>query len=214
MKEAKPLLKKLKIYSLLDLALILPASYNDTTLSTQINPGKVHTFEATVTEVRSYNSKLIVTFALSRFDQYIQSMFFRVTPYHYQTFSMGSQHIIQGKAELYRGNLQMNQPKSIRQAGEITPKYKTVLKQEEMRGLMQTYLSEKVLIDEGLLPNEATTLMTLHFPNSLDSIYREGSYRPEILQVLKFVEAFNHIQKLSGKKIDHPDIKPDIRQLG
>ena len=207
MEEAKPLLKKLKIYSLLDLALLLPTSYNDTTLSDSINPGKVHTFEVTVTEVRSYNGKLIVTFSLLRFDQSIQSMFFRVTPYHYQTFSKGSQHIIQGKVELYRGNLQMNQPKSIRQAGEIIPKYKTVLKQEEMRGLMQTYLSEKALTDEGLLPNEATILMTLHFPNSLERIYQEGSYRPEILKVLKFVEAFNHIQKLSGKKIDYPPIK-------
>lgn len=207
MEEAKPLLKKLKIYSLLDLALLLPTSYNDTTLSKEINPGKTHTFEATVTEVRSYSGKLIVTFSLPRFDQSLQSMFFRVTPYHYQTFSKGSEHIIQGKVALYRGNLQMNQPKSIRQAGEIIPKYKTVLKQEEMRGLMQTYLSEKALIDEGLLPNEATVMMTLHFPNSLERIYQEGNYRPEILKVLKFVEAFNHIRKLSGKKIDYPPIK-------
>ena len=207
MEEAKPLLKKLKIYSLLDLALLLPSSYNDTTLSTRITPGKIHTFEAKVTEVRSYNGKLIVAFSLPRFDQSLQSMFFRVTPYHYQTFAMGSKHIIQGKVELYRGNLQMNQPKSIRQAGEIIPKYKTVLKQEEIRKLMQIYLSEKALIDEGLLPNEATIMMLLHFPNSLERIYQEGSYRQEILKVLKFVEAFNHIRKLSEKKIDYPPIK-------
>ncbi|MEA3455094.1 MAG: ATP-dependent DNA helicase RecG [Campylobacterota bacterium] len=207
MEEAAILLKKLKIYSLLDLALLLPTSYSDSTLSAEIAPGKIHTFEAKVAEVRSYNGKLIVTFSLPRFDQSIQSMFFRVTPYHYQTFAMGSEHIIQGKVELYRGNLQMNQPKSIRKAGEIIPKYKGVLKQEEMRGLIQTYLSEKVLIDEGLLPNEAMILMMLHFPDRLEGIYQEGHYRPEILQVLKFVEAFNHIRKLSGKKIDHPAIK-------
>ena len=220
MEEAKLLLKKLKIYSLLDMALMLPTSYNDTTLSKEITPGKISTFEATVTEVRSYNGKLIVTFSLLAFNQSIQSMFFRVTPYHYQTFSKGSEHIIQGKVELYRGNLQMNQPKSIRKAGEIIPKYKTILKQEAIRKLMQTYLSEKALIDEGLLPNEATTVMMLHFPNSLERIYQEGNYRSEILQVLKFVEAFNHIRKLSGKKIDYPpikalsgDISPFVNQL-
>ncbi len=34
MEEAKQLFKKLKIHTLLDLALIIPTSYNDTTLST------------------------------------------------------------------------------------------------------------------------------------------------------------------------------------
>ncbi len=220
MQEVKALLKKLKIYSLLDLALILPTSYNDTTLSASITPGKVHTFEAIVTEVRSYNGKLMVTFSLPTFDQSLQSMFFRVTPYHYQTFSKGSRHIIQGKVELYRGNLQMNQPKSIREAGKIIPKYKTTLKQDEISELMRSYLSEKRLIDEGLLPQEATLLMTLHFPDSLERVYLEGNYRPEIIKALKMIEALNHIQKLSGKKVEHPammalngDIDPFVKQL-
>ncbi len=220
MEEAKPLLKKLKIYSLLDLALIVPVSYNDTTISKEINLGKIHTLDATVSTVKSHNGKLMVTFFLPNFNQSIQSMFFRVTPYHYQTFAMGSEHIIQGKVELFRNNLQMNQPKSIREAGKITPKYKSVLKQEDIRTLMRTYLSEKSLIDKGLLPQEAKSLMALHFPDSLDRIYLEGNYRPEILQVLKIIEAFNHIQKLSGKKIIHPavealkgDISDFVKQL-
>ncbi|MEA3419337.1 MAG: ATP-dependent DNA helicase RecG [Campylobacterota bacterium] len=204
MEEAKQLFKKLKIYSLLDLALLLPVSYNDTTLSSAIVPGKVHTFEATVKEVHSRNGKLIVTFSLPRFNQSLQSMFFRTTPYHYQTFAVGSQHITQGKVELYRGNLQMNQPKSIKQAGKIIPKYKTVLRQEEMHTLMETYLSEKTLIDEGLLPKEANALMELHFPVSMERIYQEGTHRLEIVQILKFAEAYNHIRKLSGKRVEHP----------
>ncbi len=218
--EAKPLLKKLKIYSLLDLALIVPVSYNDTMLSKEINPGKVHTLDVTVSSVKSHNGKLMVSFFLSNFNQFLQSMFFRVTPYHYQTFAMGSTHIIQGKVELFRNNLQMNQPKSIRQAGEIIPKYKSVLKQNDMHTLMQTYLSEKALMDEGLLVEEAKSLMVLHFPDSLEKIYLDGNYRPEIVQALKMIEAFNHIRKLSEKKTIHPslkalsgDISPFVKQL-
>ncbi len=207
MEEAKPLLKKLKIYSLLDLALIVPVSYNDTMLSNEINPGKVHTLDATVSAVKSHNGKLMVSFFLPKFNQYLQSMFFRVTPYHYQTFAMGSTHIIQGKVEIYRNNLQMNQPKSIRQAGEIIPKYKSALKQADMHTLVRTYLSEKALISEGLLAQEAKSLMALHFPDNLDRIYLDGNYRQEILQALKMIEAFNHIKKLSGKKTIHPAIK-------
>ena len=220
MSAAHALLKKLKIYSLLDLALLLPVSYSDTTLSASIVPGKVHTFEAEVTEVRSHNGKLIATFHLPLFDQTLQSMFFRVTPYHYQTFAKASKHIIQGKVELYRGTLQMSQPKTIRRAGEITPKYKTVLKQQEMIELVATYLSEKALIEQGLLSREADILMMLHFPVSLEKLYRDTHYHTEIVEVLKRVEAFNHIQKLSGKRTNHParsaltgDITPFVKKL-
>ena len=203
MEESKQLFKKLKIYSLLDLALLIPTSYNDTTLSSAVTPGKVHTFEAIVKEARSHNGKLVVTFRLPKFSLTLQSMFFRTTPYHYQTFSAGSRHVIQGKVELYRGRLQMNQPKSLSKYGEIIPKYKSVIKQEEMHELMRRYLSEKALIDEGLLPKEATIIMMLHFPIEVERIYYEGNYRPEIVQVLKFVEAYNHIKKLAGKKTVH-----------
>ena len=46
MEEAKQLFKKLKIHTLLDLALIIPTSYNDTTLSTTLELGKINTLEA------------------------------------------------------------------------------------------------------------------------------------------------------------------------
>ena len=204
MEESKQLFKKLRIYSLLDLALLLPGSYNDTTLSSAVTPGKVHTFEAIVKETHSHNGKLVVTFMLPKFSRTLQSMFFRTTPYHYQTFAAGSRHTIQGRVELYRGHLQMSQPKSLSRHGEITPKYKSAIKQDEMRGLMKRYLSEKTLIDEGLLPKEADLLMHLHFPEDLTSVYQEGSFRPEIVETLKFVEAYNHIRKLAGKRTEYP----------
>ena len=206
MESAKELFRKLKIYSLLDLALQIPSSYNDTTLTTELSPGKIHTLEAVVKEVRSHNGKLIVHFSLPKFSQTLQSMFFRTTPYHYQTFAAGTRHIIQGRVERYHGHLQMNQPKSIKSYGEIIPKYKCSIRQEEMRALIKQYLSEKRVIDEGLLPKEADSLMKLHFPIDMADIYRDGHYREEIVQVLKFVEAYNHIKKLSGKKIVYPPI--------
>ncbi|SFV62887.1 ATP-dependent DNA helicase RecG [hydrothermal vent metagenome] len=208
MQEAKALMAKLKIYTLLDLALLVPSSYGDTTLSNEIEIGRVNTLESVVREVRNYNGKLIVTFYLTKFDKSIQSMFFRVTPYHYQTFTNGSRHIIQGKVELYRDTLQMNQPKSIKRAGEITPKYKTVLKNLEMRSLIERYLNDKALIAEGLLPREADILMELHFPRDLHRIYKSGTqYSDEVLSSLKFIEAFNHIKKLSSKKVDYPPMR-------
>jgi len=132
MEEAKQLFTKLKIHTLLDLALITPASYNDTTLTLKPELGKVNTLEAKVVDSSVYQGKLRVTFMLTQFGRKVSSMFFKVTPYHHKLFEVGSQHVIQGKLEEYKGYWQMSQPKSIKQVGKITPKYKTVLKESEI----------------------------------------------------------------------------------
>ncbi len=205
--EAKQLFKKLKIYSLLDLALIIPTSYNDTTLSTTLELGKVHTLEAKVTDSSIYSGKLRVTFNLTQSGRRLSSTFFRVTPYHHKLFEVGSSHVIQGKLEEYKGYLQMSQPKSIKQIGKITPKYKTVLKESEIASLMEVYITEQNLFNEGLDSKEVATLMHIHFPKSMEEVYVDGSFKPEFVGVLKFVEAFNHIKKLRGKRADFPAIR-------
>ncbi len=220
MEEAKQLFKKLKIYSLLDLALIIPASYNDTTLSTTLTLGKVNTLEAKVVDSSVYQGKLRVTFHLTQSGRRLSSMFFRVTPYHHKLFEVGTSHVIQGKLEEYKGYLQMSQPKSIRQIGKITPKYKTVLKESEIASLVELYVTERNLFNEGLDSKEVATLMHIHFPKSMEEVYENGSFKPDFIAVLKFVEAFNHLKKLRGKKVDFPalkalhgDIKPFVEHL-
>ena len=201
MKEAKALFQKLKIVSLLDLALTLPSSYNNTTLSSEIIIGKVHTFEAKVEEVTSVNGKLRITFWLPQFHKRLSSMLFRVTPYHHQLFTVGSQHFIQGRVEEYKSFLQMNQPKSLKRVGEIMPKYSTAIKESSMRSLIECYINEKMLYEEGLNQHEVNTLLGLHYPKNLQQI---EAYDQE---VLKFVEAFNHMKKLKGKREDFPAIE-------
>lgn len=220
MEEAKQLFKKLKIHTLLDLALIIPTSYNDTTLSTTLELGKVNTLEAKVVDSSIYAGKLRVTFNLTQSGRRLSSTFFRVTPYHHKLFEVGSDHVIQGKLEEYKGYLQMSQPKSIKQIGKITPKYKTVLKESEIASLIEVYVSEQNLFNEGLDSKEVATLMHIHFPKSMGEIYENGAFKPEFVKVLKFIEAFNHLKKLRGKRADFPalhalggDIKPFIDNL-
>lgn len=220
MEEAKQLFKKLKIHTLLDLALIIPTSYNDTTLSTTLELGKINTLEAKVVDSSIYSGKLRVTFNLTLSGRRLSSTFFRVTPYHHKLFEVGSSHVIQGKLEEYKGYLQMSQPKSIKQIGKITPKYKTVLKESEISSLMEAYVSEQNLFNEGLDSKEVAILMHIHFPKSMEEIYVNGIYKPEFVKVLKFIEAFNHLKKLRGKRADFPalhaltgQIKPFIDNL-
>lgn len=202
--EAKELFKKLKIYSLLDLALITPTSYSDTTLTTELKLGKIGTFEAIVRDVSVTAGKLRVNFTLKPSGRRLSSFFFRTTPYHHTLFTVGSHHYIQGRLEEYRGYLQMSQPKSIKEIGTITPKYKTVLKESEIRSLIEVYVNEQNLYNEGLDSKEVATLMRVHFPQSIEEVYENGRYREEVIRVLKFVEAYNHVKKLRGKRVDFP----------
>ncbi len=214
MENAKKLFTKLKIHSLLDLALFVPTSYRDTTLSTETKVGEVGTFEASVENIGTVGGKLRVTFLLSRFGKKVSSVFFRATPYHYQLFTQGSKHTIQGRLEQYNGYLQMPQPKSIKEIGKIVPKYKSTLKQEEMRELIATYISERNLYNEGLDSAEVATLMQLHFPKEMQEIYHEGKFKADIIQKLKFIEAYNHLKKLRAKRADFPALRAlegDIR---
>ena len=204
MEEAKQLFRKLKIHTLLDLALIIPTSYNDTTLSTRLEPGKTVTLEATVLESTLQGGKLRVTFTLTGFGKRLSSTFFRVTPYHHKLFTVGSNHVIQGKLETFNGYLQMSQPKSIKQIGKITPKYKTLIKEREISTLIEAYVSEKNLYNEGLDSKEVAALMHIHFPKSMDEVYKEGKLKVDFVQILKFVEAYNHMKKLRGKRADFP----------
>lgn len=198
MQEAKALFQKLKIISLLDLALLTPSSYKNSTLAQTIKIGEVQTFEAHVDEVSNMNGRLRIGFYLPRFNKRIHSMLFKVTPYHRQLYTLGSEHYIQGKVEEYRGFLQMNQAKSLKKVGEIVPKYGREIKESRMRSLIEYYISEQTLYAEGLDRHEVSTLLGLHYPQTIE---QTQAYDQD---VLKFVEAFNHIKKLRGKREDFP----------
>jgi ATP-dependent DNA helicase RecG len=218
--EAKRLFRKLKIQTLLDLALIVPSGYTDTTLSSRIEVGQTLTAEAVVEEMGTFGGKLRVRFVLPKFGRKISATFFRATPYHYETFRVGSRLYIQGKVEAYRGYLQIPQPRAIAEIGTVTPKYKTPLKAAEIRDLIRTYITERTLFNEGLDSREVATLMRIHFPKSIDEVYDQGAFAPEVVATLKFVEAYNHLRKLRSKRHDYPamaalegSIEPFVRRL-
>ena len=214
MQEAKALFQKLKIVSLLDLALIFPSSYNNTTLSHSITKGESHVFDAIVKEVSSFNGKLRVVFDIPELNISLNSMFFRVTPYHYKLFTVGTRHYIQGRVDEYRGELQMNQPKSLKRVGDIVPKYSTAIKESSMRSLIEHYISERMLYAEGLESREVAVIMGLHYPKTIEQVNSPDS------EALKFIEAFNHMKKLKGKRADFPalmslrgNIDPFVKNL-
>jgi ATP-dependent DNA helicase RecG len=207
MEEAEALFRRLKIYTLLDLALIVPSDYHDTTLSATLDVGEVHTLRAKVERSASHRGQLRVTFWLIDFHQHLVGIFFRTTPYHHRHFAQGSEHTIHGTLKRYRGDLQISQPKSIRNTHRITPKYKTPLKHSEITALIAYYVRESNLLGEGLRGEEVEALMRIHYPKRLDEVKGSEGFKEELVEVLKFVEAYNHLRKLRNKREDAPALR-------
>jgi len=41
----------------------------------------------------------------------------------------------------------------------------------------------------------------------MEEVYENGKYKSDFIKVLKFVEAYNHVKKLRGKRVDFPPLK-------
>ena len=206
-KEDTLLLKKLKKRTLLDLALTLPTSYKDTTLSKEIVDGKNLTARASVISARVMGGKLFIELFLNDFNKKASAVFFKTTPYHKELFKAGSEHIISGRASYFRGSLQIAQPQSLKSFGTILPTYKTILKESQIRELIKKYITYDTLFNTGLYENEIETLLKLHFPNSLSEIKNGNEYRDEIIKNLKYIECYNHLAKFRKKRVFNKPIK-------
>ncbi len=195
------LLKKLKKRTLLDIALTLPQSYKDTTLSKDIVDGRNLVAKVEVISARVVNFRLQIVLYLIEFNKRATAIFFKTTKYHKDLFKEGSKHIISGKVSYFRGELQITQPKSIKSFGEITPIYKTLLKESDIRALIKRYITYDNLYNTGLLGSEIDTILMLHNPKNITEIKDGSEYRAEIIQNLKSIEAYNHLAKFRKKRV-------------
>ena len=199
--EDIPLLKKLKRRTLLDLALTAPCSYKDTTLSKDIIDGKNIVTKAKVLSANIINFKLHLELYLVDFNKRATAIFFKTTPYHKNLFKVDSEHIISGRVGYFRGGLQITQPQSLKSYGEITPIYKTNLKESEIRRLIKRYITKESLRATGLYENEVNAIINLHYPASIDDIKEDGALKRDIVLSLKSVEAYNHLAKFKKKRV-------------
>jgi ATP-dependent DNA helicase RecG len=207
--QTKELFKRLKIKTLLDLALILPKSYEDNRLSDSIEANSVVTVEATVEGLYPNYSGLRVKFYLPKFNRFIYAIFFRATSYHYGILSRGSKHTIKGRVTLFKRSLQITQPKFLkeRECESIIPKYKSPIKEHLLKSLISTYIKRDNLIKEGLNSKEIKALLTLHFPMKEGWQNPTTDYSDRLIEILKSIEAFNHLKKLKSKREFYPAIK-------
>ena len=193
-------LLKIGVLSLLDLALVLPKGFEDTTIAKSPREGQV-CINVKITSLASRPGMLTALAFCEQWQSSVKIVIFNAKSWHYGAFKTGKEMAIYGLCSYAFGSWQIVNPKITTKIGQIVPKFKTELKDEELKKLILKYLNLQNLLDEGLNEKEAKFLADLQRldEQSVQILYRlknEG----EGLEILKFVEIFNYIKKLSAKK--------------
>ena len=154
-------LQKAGITTLLDLALLLPKSFDDLSVRDAPCAGE-STAEVECLFQHRRGSMLIVTAHCLSWDREIKIVIFNAKNWHFGAFKRGKKFFIHGKCDESFGSWQFVNPKIVSEVGRIAPKYKAALSDAAAQKLIKKYLSAGALLACGLRANEAAVLLALH----------------------------------------------------
>lgn len=200
--EDAQILKKIGVTTLLDLALLLPKSWEDLSVSQEPKYGEC-SVEIETKSMRCTASMLSVTAFCKTWEREIRVNIFNALPWHYGAFKGGKTLRIHGRTSEFGGIWQFNNPKIIKDFGGISTHYKTALKDGKVAFLIQKYVNSDSLIQSGLSQSEAENIASLQKcdAKSVD-LLANLSARPDLLASLKFAEIYNYMKKLRAKKLE------------
>jgi len=190
--EAK--FKKLGINSYLELALVVPSSYEDYTLHRELLPQKAQLIDATVESVYKAPNSIQITFFAHNLGHRVQGVLFRPKPYMMHQFKEGERDYYYGIIDCKQGSCSMSMPKKVTNIGKITPKYKCALRTDVMLRFVENCLTRENLINEGLDENRVEEVLGIHFPDTQTQL-SDGA-----IETLKYIELFTYMRLLAGKR--------------
>lgn len=203
-------LEKIGVNSLLDLALVLPKSYDDLSIKNAPNEGE-NVVEIEVKYQTRKASILQVTAFCITWQCEIKIIIFNARKWHFATFKTGKQMFIHAKSSFVYSAWQFVNPRVVTKIGDILPHFKRDLKDNTITNLINKYINIKNLLSQGLKQSEANLLLNLHKNDSQSiEILSNLKENEEIFNTLKFVEIYNYMKKLSSKKTDFMAQKIDI----
>ncbi|TQR34453.1 ATP-dependent DNA helicase RecG [Campylobacter sp. MIT 99-7217] len=192
------LFKKLHIKNCIDLALLLPKKLENLCLSKEVSEG-ICTEEVEILSVNSQNNKLFGTCYCKNWDIKASFVFFHPSKWHYALFKKGQCHILNSKMTFFNGIWQFSNPKIIKQSGILKPRYQiSGIKDESIQRLIQNYVNEENLKALNLDQKYINLLLNLHAYDE-KSFYLYENFN-EFARDLKFVEIYNFLRRLRGKK--------------
>ncbi len=196
-------LKTIGVTSLLDLALFLPQTFEDYRLTKHPTEGEC----VVEVELKGFTTKgqnmLLVSAICHAWRSAVRIIIFNAKPWHYGAFKGGKTVLIHAKSEFRFDTWQFVNPRIISKTGGIRAIYKTDLTDETITSLKATYVTSTNLTAEGLTRDEANLLLKLN-ENERDGLTLATNLpaRPDIVERLKRLEAYNYALKISHKKSD------------
>lgn len=190
--------RRLGIASVIELSLLAPASFEDRRLSSEPLNNASCVIDATVERVSRTPKTLRITFFAHNLDMRLDGVIFHPKPYMIHQFPLHERGFYTGKAAWEMGRWEIVHPVKIPSVGNLVPLYKTPLRADVMRRLVERYVTAENLVAEGLPRAVAQHLVQLHFP--LHSAPLSG----EQIRALKFAELFDFMRRLRGKRRYHP----------
>jgi ATP-dependent DNA helicase RecG len=188
---------RLGVGSVTALSLIAPTAFDDRRLSVELVNNASCVIDATVEQVVRTHKTLKIIFFSHTLDALVEGVIFHPKPYMIHQFPTGERGFFSGKAVLEQGRWQMIQPVKISAVGSLVPIYKTPLRADVMRRLIEKNITLESLVADGLPEKIAYELFSIHFPTFpklLDSAQ---------LHALKFAELFEYMRRLRLKRRYH-----------
>jgi ATP-dependent DNA helicase RecG len=196
--------KKLGISSFLELALIIPSSYEDLMLHESIKEHQAQLIDATVESVFRAPNTIQITFFAHNFGHRVQGVLFQPKPYMMHQFKVGDRDYFYGVIDCKMGNCSMTMPKKVSNVGYITAKYKCSLRTDVMQRFVQKYLTYEVLESEGLHQEVIESVLKLHNPT--DAYTNPKELDEDTLYALKYIELYSYMKQLAVKRRYFPSI--------
>jgi ATP-dependent DNA helicase RecG len=200
--------KKLHIETILGLAVIAPASFEDRRLKPELTLHTSQAIDATVEAINRTPQTLQIRLFVHNFGHHIDGVLFRPKPYMAKQFIIGERSYFYGKIECNGGHCQMIHPQKVTSVGALTPKYKTPLRTDVMARLVSRYINHNALVQSGLPEDVTQQLLAAHFPEDQPLINTKTGWTPEVLGALKYTELYDYMQRLNRKRRYFTSIRP------
>jgi ATP-dependent DNA helicase RecG len=188
---------RLGVASVTALSLIAPTTFEDRRLSTDLTHSAPCVLDATVENVVRTPKTLKITFFAHNLEERIEGIIFHPQSYMIHQFSRHQRAFFSGKAVLEQGRWQIIHPVKIASVGSLVPIYKSTLRVDVMRRLIEKYITVETLIADGLPEPIAQTLVEVHFPQIPLPLTEQQ------MATLKFAELYDYMRRLRLKRRFH-----------
>lgn len=188
---------RLGVGSVTALSLLAPTSFEDRRLSHELFHNASCVIDATVEHVVRTPKTLKITFFAHNLECVIEGIIFHPKPYMIHQFPKHERAFFIGKAQWEPGKWTIIHPVKIGAVGSLVPIYKTPLRADVMRRLIEKNISVENLIGDGLPEKISRELYGIHFPDipkPLDEAH---------IHALKFAELYEYMRRLRLKRRYH-----------